>query len=253
MILYFSGTGNSRYIARLLAQKTGEEIRFIPECNPADIDFTGQSLGFVFPVYAWGVPPIVMDFISKLNAHFIDQVSDLPIWTAMSCGDETGNAPDMLRRALEERGVKLTGGWSVIMPNVYVLLPGFNTDDKTLEIEKLDAATPRICEIAGKLKNREWDFDFQIGSMPTLKTSVIYPLFKKWGINTRRFHWDKECMRCGKCAEVCPVGNITIQNEHPVWGRNCTSCLACYHNCPVHAVEYGRITRYKGQYVCHLK
>ena len=38
-------------------------------------------------------------------------------------------------------------------------------------------------------------------------------------------------------------------NAKPVWGDNCAMCLSCYHHCPKHAVEYGRQTMMKGQYL----
>ena len=59
---------------------------------------------------------------------------------------------------------------------------------------------------------------------------------------------DDVCIRCGKCQQVCPVDNI--KGTPPEWMHNgkCTCCLACYHYCPVHAINYGKITRRRGQY-----
>lgn len=253
MIFYFSGTGNSRHAARRLGHILEEEINFIPATNPLENNFKGNSLGLVFPVYAWGVPPIVVDFINKLPQSFINKCDELPVWVVMTCGDETGNTPLMIRDILDSKGLKLMAGWSVIMPNVYVLLPGFDVDSKEIEIKKTDNAIKRIDAIGEKISHHQWEFDYTYGSMPHLKTSLIYPLFKRWGIKSSKFHWDKECIRCGKCALVCPVGNISIRNEHPTWGNKCTSCLACYHSCPVKAIQYGRLTSNKGQYYCHLK
>ena len=36
----------------------------------------------------------------------------------------------------------------------------------------------------------------------------------------------------------------------PEWQHNgrCTCCLSCYHHCPRHAINYGSITRRRGQY-----
>lgn len=57
-----------------------------------------------------------------------------------TCGDETGEAPQMFQKALEERGLKSLGFWSVIMPNTYVLLPGFDVDLDEIENYKIDHA-----------------------------------------------------------------------------------------------------------------
>ncbi|MBR2290977.1 MAG: EFR1 family ferrodoxin [Prevotella sp.] len=68
-------------------------------------------------------------------------------------------------------------------------------------------------------------------------------------ITDKKFMVDEDvCIKCGKCAKVCPVDNIT--GTPPEWQHNgrCTSCLACYHYCPVHAINYGERTRKRGQY-----
>ena len=68
-------------------------------------------------------------------------------------------------------------------------------------------------------------------------------------ITDRKFTVDDDlCTRCGRCAKVCPVDNI--EGTPPAWLHNgrCTCCLACYHHCPVHAINYGDITRKRGQY-----
>ena len=75
MVYYFSGTGNSRYAARRIGALTGEEVRFLPSLDPYAEDLEkgkDKTVGFVFPVYAWGVPPIVMDFIKRLPEAMVE-------------------------------------------------------------------------------------------------------------------------------------------------------------------------------------
>ena len=68
----------------------------------------------------------------------------------------------------------------------------------------------------------------------------------------RPFRVDAEkCIKCGKCAAVCPVGDISFKKGcTPQWKHNgkCLSCFACYHHCPTRAIEYGGRTKGKGQY-----
>ena len=254
MIFYFSGLGNTRYAAEFISDMLDETLSFIPHTSASETRFKGESLGFLFPVYSWGVPPLVIDFINHLSDEFIDKVKrrNTPVWTVMTCGDETGKAPEMLADLLRRRGLELSAAWSVIMPNTYVLLPGFNVDNNKTETAKLDAVGPRLLEIGERIRKKQWIIDVHHGSMAGFKTGVLFPIFKKWGIYPKRWHWTQECIECGKCAKSCPVGNITMIGSHPKWGNKCISCLACYHNCPTHAVEYGGITEHKGQYVCPL-
>lgn len=257
MILYFSGTGNSRAIAERTADLLDEKVLAITDSSPKEINYSGESLGIVFPTYSWGVPPIVIDYISHLNDIFIEEAKLKSIWIIAVCGDEVAYAPEMIEKRLNQVGLHLNGGWSVQMPNNYVILPGFDVDSKDLETEKLKAWPEKTKQIANKIKCKNWEKCYVRGSWPRLKSGVIYPLFKKWGIFPSKWEADDKCIGCGKCEMVCPVRNVTMHKTGqsnsmkvllPRWGQNCTSCLACFHICPRHAINYGKATRKKGQY-----
>ncbi len=71
MIFYFSGCGNSRFIAESIAQALNEQLVFIPEAErEGHFDYTlaeDERVGFVFPIYSWCPPQLVMDFVQKLK------------------------------------------------------------------------------------------------------------------------------------------------------------------------------------------
>lgn len=254
MIFYFSGTGNSRFAALTMGKALNEKTCFIPSYIPEKLEFKGSHLGFVFPVYSWGVPSLAEDFISRLSESFCRHVKalEIPIWGIFTCGDDTGMAPEILKHILARRGLEMKGAWSVTMPNTYVLLPGFNVDTPEIRDSKLDAAPGRIDHIVARIKASKWETDVVRGKLPWLKSRIIYPIFRRWGIIPSRWHWTSECIGCELCSAACPTDNIQIRSRHPHWGSNCISCLACYHSCPVHSVGYGNITRTKGQYLCPL-
>lgn len=253
MIAYFSGTGNSRYASAYLGKLLGEECYFIPELMREPSQFSDDeatSLILVTPVYCWGVPPIVERFIATLPKDFKERlvINQVHVNVVFTCGDETGLAPENVIKILINNGLEVGCIRSVIMPNDYVLLPGFNVDPKDVEQSKLDAAPSQLLHIAKDIKCNAEGIDVVRGSWPRLKTKLLFPLFKKWGIFPNKWHWTAECVSCGRCAQVCPVKNISMVNDHPRWGKDCTSCLGCYNVCPTHAVAYGNLTNGKGQY-----
>jgi hypothetical protein len=68
-IYYFSGTGNSLYLSRKLALKI-KDVELIPiakETRGKKIKSNAEKVGFVFPLYFWGIPKIVREFIGRID------------------------------------------------------------------------------------------------------------------------------------------------------------------------------------------
>ena len=249
MIFYFSGTGNSKWIALQLSKVQNEQLVFIPDAlHKLDFQYyiaDNEKIGFIFPIYSWGVPPIVLQFIQRLT--FLNYYNQY-LFFVCSCGDDIGLAHRMFCNAVKKKSWECNAGFSVIMPNNYVLLPGFDIDSKELEKYKLQEAIDRVAEINHAIEEKKALFNCNKGKFPFIKTKIINPLFVRKGIVTSKFFTTDDCISCKRCEMFCPVGNIVLVDCKPVWGDNCTSCLACYHICPKHAVQYGKQTLKKGQY-----
>lgn len=243
MLLYFSGTGNSRWVADELGKLLNERVGALLD-NPVGELKPDEALGFVFPVYAWGPPVRVTEALSRL------QVTSVPayIYFVCTCGDDTGKTADLFARAVERKGWHCDAGFSVFMPNTYVCLPGFDVDSCEVASRKLHEAPRRLEEIAARLQHREVGFDCYEGSFPWLKSYVIRPLFCRFLMSPAVFKSTAACISCGKCVAACPLHNIRLEKGRPVWGTDCAMCLSCYHHCPKHAIEYGSMTKRKGQY-----
>ena len=82
------------------------------------------------------------------------------------------------------------------------------------------------------------------------KTGPVNSAFSKFYISDKKFTSGENCISCGKCAKVCPLGNITIASGRPKWNGNCTQCMACICSCPKEAIEYGKGSRGKRRYLC---
>ena len=248
MIFYFTGTGNSLYAAAKIAEAQGDRTYSIAALMDREKEVfhydlgENELLGFVFPVYAWGPPKIVLDFISKLYITVNPYVFSLS-----TCADEEGHATRVLRKALAAKGLSLSSAYTLRMPNNYII-GGYDVDSKEDETEKLRAAELMLAEINAIIGQRKKNVYLTIpGRRAGLKTTVINPLFNRFALSTRSFSADDSCTRCGLCEKICPVHTIKV-TEKPVWGKACTQCLACLNRCPVHAIQYGKATAKKGRY-----
>lgn len=249
MIFYFSGVGNSAWVATQLAEKLADKLVSI-------VDYTGQlihiheeeRIGFVFPIYSWAPPKIMLDFIAQV------QLSHTPayIYFVCTCGADTGKTPELFSSCIQTRGWKCQTGYSIAMPNTYVAFPGFGVDKDSIAQQKIYAAKERIDLIAKQIQsNISNHYDCNEGGLANFKTYTINPLFCQHMLSAKPFFSTDACVGCGKCQETCPIHNITIENGHPSWGEHCTQCTACFHICPQNAIQYGRFTKGKKQYQLH--
>lgn len=254
MIFYFSGCGNSALVAKELAAHLNDDALIRIGATPSmdGYDSSAQSrIIWVFPVYSWGVPPIVLKWIKTVKlTHTSAQAT--PNFMVATCGDDAGYTDRIWRKAISGRGWRASSAYTVQMPNTYVSLPGFDVDKPEISSEKISKSYGTIAEISRRIIDSDTaprlDDGVTHGSMPWIKSYVIRPFFMKFLTNPHRFRSTKECNGCGICARKCPMGNIRIHNHRPEWGTECAMCLGCYHRCPKHAITYGSATKNKGQY-----
>lgn len=252
MIFYFSGTGNSAWVAERMAEALQDRTVAIAEASVQERTYAlraDERLGFVFPVYAWGPPKLVQRFVLRLK---IDKPSY--IYCVCTCGDEAGRAAQLFESTLRKRRWHCDAAFSVVMPEVYICLPGFQLDSQEKEDRKIRNAVARIGFIAEALRRhvRQVRYQCHNGPLPFLKSYLIRPLFYRFLMSPRRFRATDACIACRRCERACPLHNIRVTGK-PVWGATCTHCLACYHVCPRHAIHYGNRTLRKGQYNRFLK
>ncbi len=249
MIFYFSGTGNSLYAAKTIACKQGEALISISSAVNSSKAFyeyelgENEIIGFVYPVYAWGPPAVVLAFIKKLK---LKKYRENYTFSVATCEKNIGNTVKVLDACLWKAGLKLDSGFSIKMPNNYILLG--DVDAKEIENEKLLAAEKRLERINEVIRQRvKGVFEVEKGFFPQLLTGVINPIFYRHAIDPGMFYAEDHCIGCGTCKKVCNCNNIKVDGK-PQWGRRCTQCLACIHYCPTRAVQYGKTTRKKGRY-----
>lgn len=250
MIICFSGTGNTLAVARRISEATGERLFRIDGWKPEPLPdlAEGERLGFVFPVYGWDMPRVVRDYLEKVVLPKTS--ADTYIYMVCTCGDDIGHTDRLFQKALARHGLKATSLWSVLMPDTYIALPGFDIDNDEETTAKLREASRRVDAIAESICQKEGQVsDVKNGAFAWTKTHVLGRFFDRFLVKEKKFRLSPKCIGCGKCEGACPLHNIAIDaDQKPKWLGHCTGCLACYHACPVHAIDYGRFTKNKGQY-----
>lgn len=252
MICYFSGTGNSKWVAQTVASALSDKLVSMAACygeqslEPHFEVAQSEWLGFICPIHSWGVPPLVVQFIERMQ---IAGERYPRVFVIFTCGDECGYADRQMKALLTTKGWKSSHIYSVQMPNNYIVFPGFDVDSKALEEQKKTAAKALLPDLIAAITSDKPMVHYKRGSLPFIKSRLIYPQFCKHMMSSKSFYVTDTCIGCGLCATVCPIGTIELVDGKPQWKADCTQCLSCIHHCPTRAIQYGNITRNKGRYV----
>ncbi|MBU3849326.1 MAG: EFR1 family ferrodoxin [Candidatus Treponema excrementipullorum] len=266
MIFYFSGTGNSKWVAESLAGLLHEKTADISVLNFESagnkeyknyIEEIAQGIkndeytGFVFPVYAWGAPEIVTDFAKKLkkysgNGKNLGNAADNPegktfTFALATCGEEAGYALKNFSKI-----IPLKSSYSLVMPNNYVV--DSDLEDEGTVLSVLRNAKEEVKRMAEELIAKKEVCRVNEGSAAGLKSGLVNFGFNKFARSTKSFYTTDVCTGCGLCAKNCPARTITMENNRPVWGSQCYQCLKCINRCPAAAIQYGKATETRGRY-----
>ena len=120
MILYFSGTGNSNYVAKRIADALGDEILNLNDRIKSGDTLpveTGERGIIVTPTYAWRIPRIVRDWLRKTELRGAKRS-----WFVMTCGSEIGNADKYNRELCAEKAISCMGAAQIVMPENYIAM-----------------------------------------------------------------------------------------------------------------------------------
>jgi len=253
MIIWYSGCGNTKMVAGLVARQLSVETVSLADVRRegTEIALDGtDTLGLFFPVYAWSVPRLVRNWLKDAVRRGLLTGRPAYVYAVCTCGDTTGHTRRVLEKDLRALGLRLDAFFAVQMPETYVNLPGFNLDPPERAMQKIAGAKEQAVSIADAVRQRRCgDFNSLTGPRPWLRTYILSALFYGLLITDRKFTVDVgKCTSCGTCVRHCPLDNIKLADGLPRWGGNCTNCMACYHGCPAGAIHFGKATVGKGQY-----
>lgn len=248
MVFCFSGTGNSAYVARRVAAGLGTEaldlFEKIKRQDHREIQVKGAGpLVVISPTYAWQIPRILKQWLEKTPLS-----GGKEIYFIMTCAGGIGNAGKSLQALSERKGMEYKGCFPVVMPENYVAM--FTAPDREETEKIMEQAEGEIDRIICLLKAGESFPEPALTVKDRLSSGIVNALFYPFFVHAKKFYAEDSCISCGKCAKVCPLGNIHLENGKPVWGKACTHCMACICRCPTQAIEYGAHTKGALRYTC---
>lgn len=255
-VYYFTGTGNSLWVSKGLAERLSEKTgmstdfcrggaelipiaKVIENKNP--VKCPKGAVGIVCPVYMGGIPLIVTEFIKKADFTLPDY-----IFIILTYGAYTASAEDIIHDQMKESGRAPDYVNKIKMADNY--LPLFTPPSGGKLDLLMKSAEAELEAVAADIAARKKKIP-KSGIFADLITKFMYgDLRRKGHIKDKKFHADDSCNGCGTCEKVCPVGNITIERQRPEWHHNCEFCFACLHLCPKKAIQYKNSTKKKPRY-----
>lgn len=236
---YFSGTGNSYRVAVRCAehlQASGYEVDESSITLPVPIAPDVRLVGFCFPVYAYGLPRVVRQYLAALPEAPAGTRAFLVITAGLE--DEAGYSVDQGIDLLAKRNYSVVYADAIEMPANWTA--AMNPPDKQEAarisekgLAKADAMVDAI--LAGGSFRRSFNYPARVSKA---RYFWDYWLFRYIGVANlwRNFRTDCDCNGCGTCAAVCPMGSITMKNDRPVWSKRCEQCMRCVNMCSRKAI-----------------
>ena len=246
MILYFSATGNSEYIAKYIGYLNNDEVINITDYlkQNKEMNFHSNTPYLVVcPIYLSTIPSII--FKALITAKLEGNKN---IYFIMTCaGSGTSAAAVSLKKIAKKLNMNYRGVEHLSMPQDYLIF--FKVSNEQANNEKMNKALERVPNLAKAIKeNKDFNKD-KVGLMHKLSIKPVEVIFNGLCIKPKKFYSTKECIGCGLCSKLCPLNNIKIINNKPIWGKKCIHCTACINHCPKQAIEYGKKTIEKNRYV----
>lgn len=221
-ILYFSSTGNSLYIAKKVQEKFGGKILFIPKYADDGREF--ERIFIVTPIHSFGMPAPVFDFLPNLNKK-------TEIIVIQNYGGMIGGADFLFLQYAQKLGLNLKSLHTIKMPENFTLsftVPKFYMNRTLKNCEE------NLKKIFEKIEANS----FHLPKKRKTKEKTYLKNKSNWHLIGKVFCANENCMKCGKCIKLCPVGNIEIKDGKISFKENCIACLSCYHRCPNKAIQY---------------
>lgn len=196
MVLYFSGTGNSRYAAQRIADALGGQLLSMNDrikAGDASPLKTDERLVIVTPTYAWRIPRLVEDWLRRTEFPGAAQA-----WFVMTCGGEIGNAAQYNHALCQEKQLTDMGTAQIVMPENYIAM--FNAPRAEEARQIVAKAEPDIDRAASAIAAGQAFPAPRNNLYDRFMSGPVNPIFYTIFVKARAFTAGDACTGCGQCA-----------------------------------------------------
>ena len=264
MLYYFSATGNSLQLAKDFAEKMNANLSnittLVNNSKNEDIETDANFIGFVVPVYFFGLPKIVVTFLEKL----VIKSKNPYVFAVVTYGGFKGGALNQIAEILSKKNIKLNYGGAVGTVGTYIKM--YDIDLEKIN-ERLDKAKLKADKLLADIKAQK--HKIVVPKIDIFSKMMYEKYLKECENNASNFVVDNSCIGCGLCSKLCPTQNIKAaagaqvfspceaENEtaeravtffRPGFSNKCQQCFACVHWCPKQSIQYTESTRGRKRY-----
>lgn len=247
MVLYFSGTGNTEYIARLIAEGLGDEcVNLFDRIRTNDKSPLCSDKTYVIcaPIYVCEMPLFMIRYLKSIEFKGSNKV-----YFVFTSGGYCGSAKIQAKYFAMKKKLKCLGCAEFVMPRNYVANNMYDMDSDEVIHTKISNATRKVNQVVEAIKSETKLKTRHVWLFETLIITPFAPVWTKYKLVAKDFYTTDQCVGCKICEKVCPLNNIKIEDKRPKWGESCTHCMACISKCPKNAIEYGNCTQGKTRYL----
>ena len=246
VMIYFSGTGNSKFIAELFSKNVNGKCHSIEE----NIDFnqlisSEEIIGFCYPVYGSRVPRIMREFSKKYMEKLKNKKVIIFCTQYIFSGDGARAFIDIFPKDF----FSVIYSEHFLMPNNVCNIFFLSIPNKTRIEKYTKKASQKMLHVCnniykGIIKRRGFNI---LSKILGLFQGIFMPKFERKALNSVLINDD--CIKCSICVSICPMKNLEYQNSRIVQKSNCTICYRCINKCPKKAITVFIKGKIKKQYI----
>jgi len=252
--VYFSATGNSRFIAELYSQHMNAKCLSIEDDVDFDHEFKNHdTIAFCYPIYASRVPRIMREFVSKYMNALVGKKLIVFTTQVLFSGDGARVFTDMFW----DQAIEVIYAEHFFMPSNVGNIPLWRPNQRKIKrhVRRAEKKMAYVCkninagtvkkrgfslfsQLLGKIQGIPWQGDSKKDSNNRNKVGFDAKN-RKFSVEKMKendVRIKKNCTVCNICVNVCPMKNLENIGDEIKQKGNCTLCYRCVNMCPKKAI-----------------